>query len=60
MLIVNSMTTVGVPLKVNPREALVKLKRPVMAFDGDRVVVFRRFEGNKWRISGYGIVKINN
>ncbi len=60
MLIVNSMTTVGIPLKVNPREARVKLKRPVMAFEGDRVVVFRRIEGNKWRISGYGIVELNN
>ena len=60
MLIVNSMTTVGVPFKVNPREASVKLKRPVMAFNGDRVVIFKRFEGNKWRISGFGIIKDKN
>lgn len=58
MLIVNSLTTVGVVLKVNPKQATVKLKRPVMVFEGDRVVIFRRFEGNKWRISGYGIAKI--
>ena len=57
MLIVNSMTTVGIPFKVNPREASVKLKRPVMAFNGDRVVIFKRFEGNKWRISGFGVIK---
>ncbi len=57
MLIINSMTTVGVPIKVNPKQATCKLKRPVMAFSGDRVVIFRRFEGNKWRISGYGIVQ---
>lgn len=57
MLIINSMTTVGVPFKVNPKEATVKLKRPVMAFKNDRVVIFRRVEGNKWRISGYGIIQ---
>lgn len=57
MLIVNSMTTVGTVTKVNTKEATVKLKRPVMAFDQDRVVVFRRFEGNKWKIMGYGIIK---
>lgn len=56
MLIVNSMTTVGATLTVNPREMSVKLKRPVMAFKGDRVVIFRRFEGNKWKIMGYGII----
>jgi len=56
MLIINSMTTVGVPIKVNPTTATVKLKRPVMAFNGDRVVIFKRFEANKWRISGYGII----
>jgi translation initiation factor 2 subunit 3 len=56
MLIVNSMTTVGVTSKINPKECEVKLKRPVMAFKEDRVVIFRRFEGNKWRISGYGII----
>ena len=57
MMIVNSMTTVGVISAANPREATIKLKRPVMAFKGDRAVIFRRFEGNKWRIIGYGIVK---
>lgn len=57
MLIVNSLTTVGMVSKVNPKEATVSLKRPVMAFENDRVVIFRRFEGNKWRIIGYGIVK---
>lgn len=60
MLIINSLTTVGIPSKVNPKQTSVKLKRPVMAFDGDRVVIFKRYEGNKWRISGYGIVKVNN
>jgi len=58
MLIVNSMTTVGIITKANPKEATIKLKRPVMAFDGDRAVLFRRFEGNKWRSIGYGVVKV--
>lgn len=57
MLIVNSLTTVGATLKVNPKETTVKLKKPVMAFPGDRVVIFRRFEGNKWKIMGYGIIR---
>ncbi len=58
MLIVNSLTTVGVVTKVNPQTATVKLKRPVMAFNGDRAVIFKRFEGNKWRISGFGSIRI--
>jgi translation initiation factor 2 subunit 3 len=58
MLIVNSLTTVGAVSKTNPRETQVALRRPVMAFEGDRVAIFRRFEGNKWRIIGHGIIKI--
>ncbi len=56
MMIVNSMTTVGVVSYANPQKATIKLKKPVMAFDKDRVVLFRRFDGNKWRIFGYGSV----
>ena len=59
MLIINSLTTVGIPIKVNPKQITVKLKRPVIAFEGDRVVIFKRYNNNKWRISGYGISKIN-
>ena len=58
MLIVNSMTTVGTVIKANPKEATVKVKRSVMAFEGDRVVIFRRFEATKWRIIGYGLIRI--
>ncbi len=57
MLIVNSLTTVGVVQKTNPGETTVVLRKPVMAFESDRVVIFRRFEGNKWRIIGHGIIK---
>lgn len=58
MLIVNSLTTVGAVTKTNPQETTVSLRKPVMAFEGDRVVIFRRFEGNKWRIIGNGIIKV--
>ena len=58
MLIVNSLTTVGIITKTNKKQTTVKIKRPIMAFDGDRAVIFRRFEGNKWRIIGHGIINI--
>ncbi|MFW5704253.1 MAG: translation initiation factor IF-2 subunit gamma [Nanoarchaeota archaeon] len=58
MMIVNSMTTVGVASKANPREVTVNLKRAVMGFKDDRVVIFKRFAGNKWRIAGYGVLKL--
>ena len=57
MIIVNSMTTVGVVTQKKGDKTTVKLKKPVMSFSGDRAVIFRRFEGNKWRIIGYGIVE---
>ncbi len=57
MLIVNSLTTVGIVSKVNTKQVTVKLKRPVMAFNGDRVVIFKQFGTNKWKIMGYGIIK---
>lgn len=54
MMIVNSMTTVGVISKANPKQATIKLKKPVMAFEKDRAVIFRQVEPKKWRIIGYG------
>lgn len=57
MMIVNSLATVGSVSKANPKEASIKLKRPVMAFEDDRAVIFRRFDGNKWRIIGFGSIK---
>ena len=56
MMIVNSMTTVGIVSSANAKEITVKLKKPVMAFENDKVVIFRRFDGNKWRIIGCGSV----
>ncbi len=57
MLIVNSLTTVGSVFKANPNSTEVKLRKPVMAFEGDRVVVFKRFDNNKWRIIGHGLIE---
>jgi translation initiation factor 2 subunit 3 len=57
MIIVNSMTTVGVLIKKKGEISTIKLKKPVMGFPGDRAVLFRRFEGNKWRIIGVGVLQ---
>ena len=57
MIIVNSMTTVGVVTQNKGKTTTIKLKKPVMGFPGDRAVLFRRFEGNKWRIIGVGILQ---
>lgn len=54
MMIVNSMTTVGMVSKANPKQATIKLKKPVMGFEGDRAVIFRQIEPKKWRIIGFG------
>ena len=59
MLIINSSTTVGiVNATKGTSQATVNLKKPVMAFGGDRVVIFRQVEPKKWRIIGYGVVKL--
>lgn len=57
MLMVGALATVGVTSKANPKEITVNLKKPVMAFKGERVILFKKFEGNKWKIAGFGVVK---
>ncbi len=59
MLIINSLKTVGIVKKTNPKETTVILKKPVIIFDKDKVVIFRRFQGNKWHIIGHGVIKVN-
>jgi translation initiation factor 2 subunit 3 len=54
MLIVNSFTTAGIVMKTNLKEATMKLKRPVMVFPDDKLVIFRQIEKKKWKIIGYG------
>lgn len=59
MLIINSSTTVGVVSATKgTSQVSVNLKKPIMAFGGDRVVIFRQVEPKKWRIIGYGVVKL--
>lgn len=59
MLIINSSTTVGVVSATKgTTQVSVNLKKPVMAFGGDRVVIFRQVEPKKWRIIGYGVVRL--
>ena len=59
MLIVNSFTTIGIVQKVNLQQAKVRLLRPTITFKNDRVIIFRRFKGNKWRIIGHGQILDN-
>ncbi|MCH8520165.1 MAG: translation initiation factor IF-2 subunit gamma [Nanoarchaeota archaeon] len=59
MLIINSSTTIGsVSATKGSTQATVNLKKPIMAFGGDRVVIFRQVEPKKWRIIGYGVVRL--
>ena len=59
MLIINSSTTIGsVSNTKGTSQATVNLRKPIMAFGGDRVVIFRQVEPKKWRIIGYGVVKL--
>lgn len=59
MMIVNSLTTVGiVSATKGTSKVTVKLKKPVMGFEDDRVVIFRQVEPKKWKIVGYGLVRL--
>ena len=55
-LIVNSYTTVGIVTKINSKNTFVRLKKPIMKFKNDRVIIFRKIQLNKWKIIGYGIL----
>jgi translation initiation factor 2 subunit 3 len=56
MLTVGTAITLGVVTKVTKDEVEVKLRRPVVAWEGARVAISRRVLG-KWRLIGWGIVK---
>ena len=59
MMIINSLTTVGiVSATKGDSRVTVKLKKPVMGFENDRVVIFRQVEPKKWKIVGYGLVRL--
>jgi translation initiation factor 2 subunit 3 len=57
MLMVGALATVGITSKANPKEIVVNLKKPVVAYKGEKVIIFKKFEGNKWKIAGFGLVK---
>ncbi len=56
MLNVNSAATVGVVIKLSPKEISCQLKLPVCAEKESRVAISRRVE-NRFRLIGYGIIK---
>lgn len=59
MLILNSLTTIGVVSATKgTSKVTINLKKPVMGFEDDRVVIFRQIEPRKWRIIGYGLLKL--
>ncbi|MFP4402648.1 MAG: translation initiation factor IF-2 subunit gamma [Candidatus Nanoarchaeia archaeon] len=59
MLILNSSTTIGVVSATKGQSSVtMTLKKPVMGFENDRVVIFRQVEPRKWKIIGYGLLKL--
>ena len=56
MLTSGTTTTVGIPTKAKKGIAELKLKMPICADKGDRVVLSRRIE-QRWRLVGYGIIQ---
>jgi translation initiation factor 2 subunit 3 len=57
MLIVNSLTTVGQVVKADSKSITLKLKRPILEYKNDKVVIFRQMEMKKWKIIGFGKIK---
>ncbi len=56
MLAVGTAITLGVVTSVKKGEFEIKLRRPVVAWDGARVAISRRVQG-KWRLIGWGFVR---
>lgn len=56
MLTVGTGITLGIVTSVKKVVAEVKLRRPVVAWNGARVAISRRVQG-KWRLIGWGVVK---
>ncbi|MFH1786419.1 MAG: translation initiation factor IF-2 subunit gamma [archaeon] len=55
MLTVGCTITVGVTVKADKNSIKLKLKLPVCAEKGDRVVISRQIE-HRWRLVGYGTI----
>ncbi len=56
MLNLGTATTIGVVTSARPRDAEVKLKRPICADKGSHIAISRRV-GARWRLIGSGILK---
>ena len=56
MLNVNSAVTVGIITDISKDRLVCKLKKPICADIGERVVISRRI-GNVFRLIGYGIIE---
>jgi translation initiation factor 2 subunit 3 len=56
MLTVGTAITLGIVTKVTKDTLEITLRRPVAAFDGDRVALSRQVLG-RWRLVGWGTVK---
>ncbi len=56
MLTVGTAITLGIVTKVTKDMLEIALRRPVAAFDGDRVALSRQVLG-RWRLVGWGTVK---
>ncbi|BAK54258.1 MULTISPECIES: translation initiation factor IF-2 subunit gamma [Sulfurisphaera] len=58
MLTLGSATTLGVAKNIKNDELEVELKRPLVVWDKDLRVVISRQVSGRWRLVGWGIIKI--
>ena len=56
MASVGTATTLGIVTSVGKDHFDMKLKRPVVAWDGARIAFSRKVHG-KWRLIGWGIIR---
>ncbi len=56
MLNAYSIVSIGKVIDVRKDEITVRLLKPILGYEGDRVVVSRKIRG-RWRIIGYGNIK---
>ena len=54
--IVNSYRNSCIVAKINSKNTFVRLKKPIMKFKNDRVIIFRKIQLNKCYLLRYGIL----
>ena len=52
---VGTARTIGICIEKNKNKAKFKLKLPIAAYEGERVVLSKQIEG-RWRLIGYGVI----